>query len=100
MKRQSLKQILLTLIIALLTMTWAGSVSAMPPGWVGFHANLKGFPPGDQDTHIIKGQQQGKLDLDTMKVLTTSDQAAPYAPYGGFKGARNGGYPHGHNEGQ
>ena len=101
MKRHSLKQILLTLIIALLTMSWVGTVGAMPPGGGGFKAYLKGFPPGFQDTHEIKGPQNGKTDMDVMKVYTTSEENTPWAPNPGwttnpgFQGAVKGNYPHG-----
>lgn len=95
MKHIGLKQCLLTLLVVLLTLSWVGSVSGMPPGWSGFQAYLKGFPPGDQDTHIIQGQQNGKLSLDSVQVLTTSEEAVNYAPYEGFKGAQQGSYPGG-----
>ena len=95
MKRITLKQALLTSLVALLAMSWVGSVSSMGPGWTGFHANLKGFPGGDQDTHIIKGPQNGVQSVDTLQVLTVSDDAASYAPYKGFSGAKEGNYPGG-----
>ncbi len=99
MKRLSLKHVLLTLLVGLLTISWVGSVSGMPGVagmWQGFHAAEKGFPgwnPNDQ--HRIPGQQNGKLSEETAELRTITDDGASFAPNGGFNGAQKGNYPGG-----
>lgn len=89
MKRRNLKHVLLALFIGLLTLSWVGSVSGMHPGWVGFHANLKGFPGSTQNDQHVKPADDG-LDLRA----TTVEQGEPgYLPGKGFEGAQQGNYP-------
>ena len=99
MKRQVLKQGLLALLVALVTLSWVGSVSGFPGvmGQLqGFQADEKGFPgwcPNDQ--HRIPGQQNGKSEETLELYSTTTDEGASFAPYGGFNGGPEGNYPGG-----
>ena len=95
MKRRNLKQVLFTIIIALLTLSWVGSVNGMP-GWAGFQAYTKGFPgPTQSDTHV-KPSDDG-LDL---RATTVEQGQQGFMPYDGFEGAQQGNYPGGRPNGK
>lgn len=103
MKRQGLKQGLLTLLVAMMTLAWVGSASGFPGvmgQWQGFQADEKGFPgwcPNDQ--HRIPGQQNGKSNETVELYSTTIPQLADHPGYPGGprgEGGRGGQHPGDH----
>ena len=88
MKRKSVKNSLLTFVILFSTLFGVGSVSGMNPGWVGFHADAKGFPgwtDKDQDNQVTE-------DMEFLGITLDAEQQRNFSPhdYQGFGGAING----------